>query len=120
MVNAIPGRNLLVVTFAYPLPGPWTDQFAHVNGTDNLRFTFARNGKRDFVSRDQVFPLIVVYCLLPLHKNKFFLTQFVHKNCSGTAFICLFSIQSRLQITSGQSPVTLSGHTCFCSDTTCF
>ena len=26
--------------------------------------------KREFVSRDQVFPLIVVYCLLILHKNK--------------------------------------------------
>ena len=27
-------------------------------------------GKREFVPHDQVFPLIVVYCLLLLHKNK--------------------------------------------------
>ena len=35
-----------------------------------LRFTFTPNGKREFVPRDQVFPLIVVYCLLLLLKNK--------------------------------------------------
>ena len=29
-----------------------------------LRFTFTPNGKREFVPRDQVFPLIVVNCLL--------------------------------------------------------
>ena len=27
-------------------------------------------GKREFVPRDQVFPLFFVYCLLLLHKNK--------------------------------------------------
>ena len=37
---------------------------------ERLRFTFAPNGKREFVPHDQVFPLIVVYCLLLLHKNK--------------------------------------------------
>ena len=30
---------------------------------ERLRFTFTTNGKREFVPRDQVFPLIVVYCL---------------------------------------------------------
>ena len=35
-----------------------------------LRVTFISNSKREFVPRDQVFPLIVVYCLLLLHKNK--------------------------------------------------
>ena len=39
-------------------------------GLERLRFTFTPNGKREFVPRDQVFPLIVVYCLLPLPKNK--------------------------------------------------
>ena len=34
------------------------------------RFTFTPNGKREFVPRDQVFPLFFVYCLLLLHKNK--------------------------------------------------
>ena len=37
---------------------------------EKLRFTFTPNGKREFVPRDQVFPLIVVYCLLLLLKNK--------------------------------------------------
>ena len=40
------------------------------------------NGKREFVPRDQVFLLIVVYCLLVLQKNKYFRTIFVHKSCS--------------------------------------
>ena len=37
---------------------------------ERLRFTFKPNGKREFVLSDQVFPSIVVYCLLPTHKNK--------------------------------------------------
>ena len=48
--------------------------FFHVEGSDNklerLRFTFTPNGKREFVPRDQVFPLFFVYRLLLLHKNK--------------------------------------------------
>ena len=35
-VNAIPGRNLPVLNFAYHLPKPWTDRFAHVNGNNPL------------------------------------------------------------------------------------
>ena len=31
---------------------------------ERLRFTFTPNGKREFVERDQVFPLIVVNCLV--------------------------------------------------------
>ena len=37
---------------------------------ERLRFMFTPNGKREFVLRDQVFPLFFVYCLLLLHKNK--------------------------------------------------
>ena len=37
---------------------------------ERLSFTFTPNGKREFVPRDQVFPLFFVYCLLLLHKNK--------------------------------------------------
>ena len=41
------------------------------------------NGKRrEFVPRDQVFLLIVVYCLLPLHKKKYFHARFIHKKFS--------------------------------------
>ena len=32
MINAIPGRNLLVLNFAHHLPKAWTDRLAHVNG----------------------------------------------------------------------------------------
>ena len=42
----------------------------HVTIIERLRFTFTPNGKREFVPRDQVFPLFFVYCLLLLHKNK--------------------------------------------------
>ena len=44
---------------------------------------FTPNGKREFVPRDQIFPLFFVYCLLLLHKNKLFYDSFVHKNRSG-------------------------------------
>ena len=37
---------------------------------ERLRFTFTSYGKREFVPRDQVFPLIVVNCLLLRLKNK--------------------------------------------------
>ena len=37
---------------------------------ERLRFMFTPNGKREFVPRDQVSPLIVVYCLVLLHRNK--------------------------------------------------
>ena len=50
---------------------------------ERLRFTFTPNGKREFVPRDEVFPLIVVYCFLLLHRNKWFHASFIHKNCSG-------------------------------------
>ena len=32
-----------------------------------LSFTFTSNGKREFVPRDQVSPLLVAYCSLFLH-----------------------------------------------------
>ena len=50
---------------------------------ERLRFTFTLNGKREFVPRDQVFPLIVVNCLLLQLKNRQFHASFIHKNCSG-------------------------------------
>ena len=37
---------------------------------ERLRFTFTPNCRREFVPRDQVFPLFSVYSLLLLHKNK--------------------------------------------------
>ena len=57
---------------------------------ERLRFTFTPNGKREFVPRDQVFPLIVVYCLLVLQKNKYFHAIFIHKSCSGQFFSAYF------------------------------
>ena len=38
---------------------------------ETLRFTFMQNGRREFVPRDQVFPLFSVNSLLLLHKNKY-------------------------------------------------
>ena len=40
------------------------------NKLERLRFTFTPNGRREFVSRDQVFPLFFAYSLLLLRKNK--------------------------------------------------
>ena len=39
-------------------------------GKERLRVTLTPNGKREVVPRDQVFALIVAYCLLLLLKNK--------------------------------------------------
>ena len=41
-----------------------------LNTLEKLRFTVTPNGKREFVPRDQVFPLIVVNCLLLQLKNE--------------------------------------------------
>ena len=38
--------------------------------TERLRFMFTPNGEREFLPPDQVFPLIVVYFLLLVLKNK--------------------------------------------------
>ena len=35
-----------------------------------IKIPFTQNNKHEFVSRDQVFPLIFIYCLLLLPKNK--------------------------------------------------
>ena len=51
---------------------------------------FTPNGKREFVPSDQVFLLLVVYCLLLLLKNKFFHARFIHKNCSGQFLFSYF------------------------------
>ena len=50
---------------------------------EKFRVTFTPNGKRELVPRDHVFPWIVAYCLLLLHKNKYFHARFIQRNCSG-------------------------------------
>ena len=40
--------------------------------------------------RDQVFPLIVVFCLLLSFKNKLFHASFIGKNCSGQVLSAYF------------------------------
>ena len=37
---------------------------------EKSRFALKKNGRREFVPRDQVFPLFSIYSLLLLHKNK--------------------------------------------------
>ena len=41
------------------------------------------NDKHEFEPCDQVFPLVFVYGLLLLLKNKYFHARFIVKNCSG-------------------------------------
>ena len=57
---------------------------------ERLRFTFTPNGSRELVPRDQVFPLIVVFCILLLLKNKQFYASVISKNCSGQFFSACF------------------------------
>ena len=73
-----PGTTLGARDFSSAVSG-----FRQVFIVERLRFTFTLNGKREFVPRDQVFPLIVVNCLLLQLTNKQFHASFIHKNCSG-------------------------------------
>ena len=50
---------------------------------ERLRFSSTPNGRREFVPRDQVFPLFFVHSLLLLHKSKKFYASFNHMNRSG-------------------------------------
>ena len=54
-----------------------------VSPLGRFRVTFTPEGNGKFVPRDQVSLSIVVYCLLLLHKNKWLIISFIHKNCSG-------------------------------------
>ena len=42
----------------------YRDRGSYTSSVERLRFTFTPNGKREFVPRDQICPLIVVNCLL--------------------------------------------------------
>jgi len=44
---------------------------------------FTAKSKRELVSRDQVFPLLVVYHSLLLQKHKVFHAGLINKNCFG-------------------------------------
>ena len=48
---------------------------------ESLSITFTSNGKREFVPRDQVSPLLVVHCSLFLDMNQQFHAIFIHKKC---------------------------------------
>ena len=50
---------------------------------ERLRFSSTPNGRREFVPRDQVFPLFFVHSLLLLHKSKKLYASFNHMNRSG-------------------------------------
>ena len=58
MLNAIPGRNLLVLNFANHLPKPWSDRFDHVNGKQPV---FVQRG----LSRTSVTFIVFIAYLRP-------------------------------------------------------
>ena len=61
---------------------------------ERLSFTFTPNGKREFVPRDQVYPLIVLnYLLLQLKKISSF-TPVSYIRIVLESFICYFPIYS--------------------------
>ena len=55
-----------------------------------FRVTFTPEGNGIFVPRDQVSLSIVVYFLSLLHKNKWFIISFIHKNCLGQFNLFIF------------------------------
>ena len=63
--------------------------FMNSYSIERLRVTFKPNAKREIVPRDQVFPLIVVYCLLLLLEKQFH-ASFIHKNFSGQSYSAYF------------------------------
>ena len=72
--------------FSWAIVCPFTVVDGSMLIIERLRYTITPNGKGDFVPRDQVSPLIVIYCLLYLLKNKSFHASFIHKNCSREFF----------------------------------
>ena len=71
-------RFVFIQKFCYH--GNWRTD---VSLLGRFRVTFTPEGNEKFVPRDQVSLSIFVYCLLLLHKNKWFIISFIHKNCSG-------------------------------------
>ena len=76
---------------------------------ERLRFPFTPNGRREFVPRDQVFPIFSVNSLLLLHKK---ISSFMLVLTIGVVrdwfyvfffygFSCLFSILRNSQLESG-------------------
>ena len=56
--------------------------------------TFTPNGKREFVPRDQIFPLIAVYCFLFVLKNKWFNASFIRKEMFVDSYYLLSFLTS--------------------------
>ena len=52
-------------------------------------------GKRQFLARDQVFLLLIVYCSLCLHRNQYIYARVMHKNCLSSQ-VALTEIGLRL------------------------
>ena len=75
-----PFRTRITRPFLSHLPNP--SQWSHPL-LERLRFTFTPNGRREFLPRDQVFPLFSVYSLLFLDKNKLFYVSFNNRNLFG-------------------------------------
>ena len=46
-----------------------------------FRVKFMVKGKRQFLARDQVFLLLIVFCSLCLHRNQYIYARVMHKNC---------------------------------------
>ena len=75
--------------FSWAIVCPFTVVDGSMLIIERLRYTITPNGKGDFVPRDQVSPLIVIYCLLYLLKNKSFHASFIHKNCAREFFLLI-------------------------------
>ena len=89
------------VKFRWGLPWwiLWSARPYHMS-LERLSITFASNGKRKFVPRDQVSSLLVVYCSLFPQKISSFTRFFIHKNCFELFFSCSFSILRNSQLES--------------------
>ena len=58
------------IKFRWRFPGLifWSARLYHMS-LERLSITFTSNGKREFVPRDQVSPLLAIYCSLFQHVN---------------------------------------------------
>ena len=73
MENAITGRNLQMLNFAYHLAKPWTDRFAHVNGKKPVL--------RNIVG---VKRFLITFLKVTLHetiRNEFWLSKALQRYC---------------------------------------
>lgn len=63
-------------------------------------------GKRQFLERDQVFLLLIVYCSLCLQRYQYIYARVMHKNCLSLYLLIFYNEKFHYQLESGVCRLT--------------